>query len=99
MAHNLCRWLDVIGHGRDAAEDAGPLPDPAPVAAGAGGPPQEPTRRPVITNSTFIRRIFTMPGRLSRSGRRYVLHAPRNWTWALQIEALLARLRVLPVPA
>lgn len=108
MAHNLCRWLDAIGSSDQDAdrESAAPpeqaaAPDPETIPHDPDQAPAARTRRrrPVTTTATFMRRIFTMPGRLSHSGRRYVLHAPRNWTWALQIEALLARLHVLPVPA
>lgn len=41
-------------------------------------------------------RIYRVPGRLVRTGRRTILRLPRRWPWAGQITAALQRLRALP---
>jgi len=38
-----------------------------------------------------------MPGRLTRSGRRWRLHLPERWPWRDAFVAALARLRALPL--
>jgi hypothetical protein len=42
------------------------------------------------------RRLLHLPGRLTRSARRRL---PRDWPWATQFLAALARLRATPLPA
>jgi hypothetical protein len=40
-----------------------------------------------------------MPGRLTRSARRWRLQLPRDWAWARWFTMALARLRCLPFAA
>lgn len=42
------------------------------------------------------RRIYTVTGRLVRTGRTTILRLPRRWPWAGQITAALERIRALP---
>ena len=44
---------------------------------------------------TVRRRFLTLPGRITRSGRRRWLHLPRDWPWAAGFLSALARLRTL----
>jgi hypothetical protein len=53
----------------------------------------------LLTTKTLRRRLFSLPGRLTRSARRYTLHLPARWPWAQAFLAALARLRALPPPA
>jgi hypothetical protein len=48
---------------------------------------------------TLRRRLLTIPGRLTRSGRRSTLRMPARWPWAHEFLATLKRLRALPPPA
>lgn len=48
------------------------------------------------TATTLRRAIFTMPGRLVRSGRRRRLRLPQHWPWAEQIATALAAITALP---
>jgi hypothetical protein len=48
---------------------------------------------------TLRRRLLTIPGRLTRSGRRSTLRMPARWPWAHDFLAALKRLRALPPPA
>ena len=41
-------------------------------------------------------RLFGLPGRLARSGRRLRLRLPRDWPWASEFTTALARLRATP---
>ena len=55
---------------------------------------------PTITTSrTLRRRLLTLPGRLTRSARRWTLHLPARWPWRHAFLAALARLRELPAAA
>ena len=40
-------------------------------------------------------RLMSVPGRISRSGRRSQLHMPRRWPWAVAFTAALERLRAV----
>lgn len=51
-----------------------------------------------LTTRTLRRRLFCLPGRLTRSARRLTLHLPRGWPWHDGFLAALARLRALPPP-
>jgi hypothetical protein len=52
-----------------------------------------------LTNAkTFRRRLLTMPGRLTRSARRWTLHLPARWPWQHVFADTLGRLRALPAP-
>lgn len=45
------------------------------------------------------RRLLTIPGRLTRTARRWTLHLPAGWPWQRDFIAALARLRALPAPS
>jgi DDE family transposase len=47
------------------------------------------------TAATLRRAIFTMPGRLVRSGRRRCLRLPQNWPWAEQFDTALAAITAI----
>jgi Transposase DDE domain group 1 len=51
-----------------------------------------------LAAKTFRRRLLALPGRLTRSARRRLLHLPRDWPWANQFLQALARLPALPRP-
>ena len=53
--------------------------------------------KPVVAK-TLRRRLLALPGRLTRSARRRLLHLPTDWPWATQFLHALARLRALPAP-
>ena len=42
-----------------------------------------------ITTETLRRRYLSLPGRLTRSARRFTLHLPARWPWAEQFLAAL----------
>jgi len=48
---------------------------------------------------TIRRRLLRMPGRLTRSARKWTLHLPARWPWQDDFHAALKRLRALPAPA
>ena len=48
---------------------------------------------------TLRRRLLSMPGRLTRSARRWTLHLPARWPWQNDFTRALQRLRALPAPA
>ena len=47
---------------------------------------------------TLRRRLLSMPGRLTRTARRWTLHLPARWPWQNDFNAALKRLRALPAP-
>jgi len=47
---------------------------------------------------TLRRRLLTLPGRLTRTARRWTLHLPARWPWQDDWIAALARIRALPTP-
>lgn len=49
------------------------------------------------TVATLRRAIFTMPGRLVRSGRRQRLRLPENWPWAEAFNTALAAITAIPL--
>ncbi len=53
----------------------------------------------IVTTKTLRRRLFSLPGRLTRSARRLTLHLPARWPWALPFAVALSRLRALPLLA
>ncbi len=59
------------------------------------GLPAEPPR----TAGTRRRRLFELPGRLTRSARRWTLHLPARWPWQLLFIEALERIRALPAAA
>ena len=52
----------------------------------------------IVTSKTLRRRLFSVPGRLTRSARRLTLHLPAHWPWATNFLEALTRLRALPLP-
>jgi hypothetical protein len=48
---------------------------------------------------TLRRRLLALPGRLTRSARRWTLHLPARWPWQHDFIRALARIRALPHPA
>jgi hypothetical protein len=48
---------------------------------------------------TVRRRLLQIPGRLTRSGRRWTLHLPARWPWQHDFIRALARIRTLPETA
>jgi hypothetical protein len=53
----------------------------------------------IVTTKTLRRRLFALAGRLTRSARRWRLHLPARWPWAIGFGAALARLREIPLLA
>ena len=53
----------------------------------------------IVTTKTLRRRLFGLPGRLTRSARRLTLHLPERWPWAIGWGAALTRLRAIPLLA
>jgi hypothetical protein len=47
---------------------------------------------------TLRRTLLALPGRLTRSARRWTLHLPAGWPWAHSFTMALARLRCIPHP-
>lgn len=52
-----------------------------------------------LMTKTIRRRIYAVPGRLVRTGRRTILRLPTRWPWADKITKALDNLRRLPAPA
>lgn len=50
-----------------------------------------------IVAKTMRRQLLTVPGRLTRGGRRRQLHLPARWPWATELLATLTRLRTIPL--
>jgi len=57
------------------------------------------TRDELLCTKTLRRTLLGMPGRLTRSARRFRLHLPAGWPWAHSFELALARLRCVPFAA
>jgi hypothetical protein len=53
----------------------------------------------IVTTKTLRRRLFSLAGRLTRSARRWTLHLPAHWPWALAFAEALRRLRAIPLQA
>ncbi len=53
----------------------------------------------IVTTKTLRRRLFGLPGRLTRSARRVTLHLPARWPWAIGWGAALTRIRAIPLLA
>ncbi|HEX7399144.1 MAG TPA: transposase, partial [Candidatus Limnocylindrales bacterium] len=51
----------------------------------------------IVTTKTLRRRLFSLAGRLTRSARRWRLHLPARWPWAIGFATALARLRAIPL--
>jgi len=52
-----------------------------------------------IVAQTIRRRYLTLPGRITRSARRAILHLPTRWPWSESFKKALARLRAIPLLA
>jgi hypothetical protein len=48
---------------------------------------------------TLRRRLLTLPGRLTRTARRWTLHLPARWPWQRAFVEALTRIRALPAAA
>jgi hypothetical protein len=55
--------------------------------------------RTVRAARTVRRRLLTLPGRLTRTARRWTLHLPARWPWQHDFIRALARIRALPATA
>jgi hypothetical protein len=53
----------------------------------------------IVTTKTLRRRLFGLPGRLTRSARRLTLHLPQRWPWAIGWATALIRIRAIPLLA
>jgi hypothetical protein len=53
----------------------------------------------IPTARTIRRRLLTVPGRITRTGRRVTLRMPARWPWETAFQAALQRLRELPTLA
>jgi len=53
----------------------------------------------IVTTKTLRRRLFALAGRLTRSARRFTLHLPARWPWAIGFMTALAKLRAIPLLA
>lgn len=51
------------------------------------------------TARTIRRRLIALPGRLTRSARRWTLHLPARWPWRDAFAEALSRIRALPAVA
>jgi hypothetical protein len=52
----------------------------------------------LVTTKTVRTRYLDLPGRLTRSARRWHLHLPTRWPWAREFLLALDRLRCVPFP-
>ena len=50
-------------------------------------------RGELVVAKTLRRTLLALPGRITRSARRLILHLPAGWPWAPWFELALARLR------
>jgi hypothetical protein len=55
-------------------------------------------RGPIVAQ-TIRRRYLTLPGRITRSARRWTLHLPARWPWRHSFAQALERLRLIPLLA
>ena len=49
----------------------------------------------LITTETLRRRYLSIPGRITRSARRFTVHLPTRWPWAQRFEDALRRHRAI----
>lgn len=49
----------------------------------------------LVCHKTLRRRLFNLPGRVTRSGGKTTLHLPRHWPWADWFNTTLANLRAV----
>jgi hypothetical protein len=50
-------------------------------------------RGELVVAKTMRRTLLSLPGRITRSARRWRLHLPTGWPWSAWFELALARLR------
>jgi hypothetical protein len=55
--------------------------------------------RTVRAARTLRRRLLAIPGRLTRTARRWTLHLPARWPWRQDFTEALTRIRALPAAA
>jgi hypothetical protein len=55
--------------------------------------------RTVRVARTLRRRLLAIPGRLTRSARRWTLHLPARWPWRQDFIDALTRIRAIPAAA
>jgi hypothetical protein len=55
-------------------------------------------RDELVVAKTLRRTLLALPGRLTRSARRWQLHLPARWPWTHSFTMALARLRCIPHP-
>jgi hypothetical protein len=55
--------------------------------------------RTIRAAHTQRRRLLALPGRLTRTARRWTLHLPARWPWQRDFRAALTRIRALPAAA
>lgn len=55
--------------------------------------------RTIRTARTLRRRLLALPGRLTRTARRWTLHLPARWPWRHAFSEALQRIRALPATA
>ena len=53
----------------------------------------------LVAAKTLRRRLFGLPGRLTRSARRLTLHLQVDWPWAAEFMTALTHLRAIPLLA
>jgi hypothetical protein len=51
-----------------------------------------------VVAKTLRRTLLALPGRLTRTAQRWMLHLPARWPWAHSFTMALARLRCIPDP-
>ena len=94
MAIGEAAWLEIPYSSDGIAQLAETVYPGRPVDRAAG--PQR--RRPVAAAKTLRRTLLALPGRLTRSARRWTLHLPAGWPWAHGFTMALARLRCILHP-
>jgi DDE family transposase len=52
----------------------------------------------LIRTETLRRQHLSLPGRMTRSGRRFTLHLPSRWPWATPFTTALKRHRTIALP-
>jgi hypothetical protein len=71
-------------------------PPPWPITCCAGSPALGlGTREELVVAKTIRKTLLGLPGRLTRSARRWRLQLPRDWPWARWFTMALARLRCI----
>ena len=71
---------------------------PWPTTCCAGPPPSGRLPRRAGRRQDPAAHLLALPGRLTRTARRWTLHLPARWPWAHSFTMALARLRCIPDP-